>query len=85
MIQEVLKFEAILVNDDRSLRWDDVPNPVVKAEDCLVEKLPGYYRKSKVLFDLYRNSNGEQRNRLYNGKAEEYCPVDGGRYSADNK
>ena len=30
-------MKAILVNDDRSLRWDDVPNPVVGSEDCLVK------------------------------------------------
>ena len=30
-------MKAILVNDDRSLRWDDVPNPVLGAEDCLVK------------------------------------------------
>ena len=30
-------MKAILVNDDRSLRWDDVPNPVMGAEDCLVK------------------------------------------------
>ena len=30
-------MKAILVNDDRSLRWDDVPNPVVGDEDCLVK------------------------------------------------
>ena len=30
-------MKAILVNDDRSLRWDDVPNPTVGAEDCLVK------------------------------------------------
>lgn len=30
-------MKAILVNDDKTLRWDDVPNPVLKAEDCLVE------------------------------------------------
>lgn len=30
-------MKAILVNKDRSLRWDDVPNPVVGAEDCLVK------------------------------------------------
>ena len=30
-------MKAILVNDDRSLRWDDVPNPVIGAEDVLVE------------------------------------------------
>ena len=30
-------MKAILVNDDRSLRWDDVPNPVVGPEDCLVK------------------------------------------------
>ena len=30
-------MKAILVNNDRSLRWDDVPNPVMGAEDCLVK------------------------------------------------
>ncbi len=30
-------MKAILVNDDRSLRWDDVPDPVTGSEDCLVK------------------------------------------------
>ena len=30
-------MKAILVNDDRSLRWDDVPNPVMGDDDCLVK------------------------------------------------
>lgn len=30
-------MKAILVNDDQSLRWDYVPDPVVKAEDVLVK------------------------------------------------
>ena len=30
-------MKAILVNDDRSLRWDNVPDPVVGEEDCLVK------------------------------------------------
>lgn len=30
-------MKAILVNEDKSLRWDDVPTPVVGAEDCLVK------------------------------------------------
>ena len=30
-------MKAILVNDDRSLRWDDVENPVIKPEEVLVE------------------------------------------------
>ena len=30
-------MKAILVNDDRSLRWDNVPNPVIKSEEVLVE------------------------------------------------
>lgn len=30
-------MKAILVNDDKTLRWDDVPNPVLGAEDCLVK------------------------------------------------
>lgn len=30
-------MKAILVNDDRSLRWDDVENPVIKPDEVLVE------------------------------------------------
>ena len=30
-------MKAVLINNDRSLRWDDVPNPVMGAEDCLVK------------------------------------------------
>ena len=30
-------MKAILVNDDRSLRWDYVPDPVLGAEDCMVK------------------------------------------------
>ncbi len=30
-------MKAILVNDDRSLRWDNVPDPVVGPEDVLVK------------------------------------------------
>ncbi|MBR3933296.1 MAG: NAD(P)H-quinone oxidoreductase [Clostridia bacterium] len=30
-------MKAILVNDDRSLRWDNVPDPVIKDDEVLVE------------------------------------------------
>ena len=30
-------MKAILVNDDRSLRWDNVPNPIIKADEVLVK------------------------------------------------
>ena len=30
-------MKAILVNDDRSLRWDDVPNPTVKSDEVLIK------------------------------------------------
>jgi NADPH2:quinone reductase len=30
-------MKAILVNDDKSLRWDNVPNPVLGNDDCLVK------------------------------------------------
>ena len=30
-------MKAILVNDDRSLRWDNVSDPVIKSEECLVK------------------------------------------------
>ena len=29
-------MKAILVNDDRSLRWDNVPDPQIKSEVVLV-------------------------------------------------
>ncbi len=30
-------MKAILVNDDRSLKWDDVENPIIKDDEVLVE------------------------------------------------
>ena len=30
-------MKAILVNEDKSLRWDDVPDPVIKADEVLVK------------------------------------------------
>ena len=30
-------MKAILVNDDKSLRWDDVPDPILSNDDCLVK------------------------------------------------
>ena len=30
-------MKAILVNEDKSLRWDNVPDPICKDEDCLVK------------------------------------------------
>ena len=30
-------MKAILINDDKSLRWDNVPDPVCGAEDCIVK------------------------------------------------
>ncbi len=30
-------MKAILVNDDRSLRWDNVPDPICGEEDCLIK------------------------------------------------
>lgn len=30
-------MKAILVNNDRSLRWDDVADPIIKSEEVLVE------------------------------------------------
>lgn len=30
-------MKAILVNEDKSLRWGDVPNPVLGYDDCLVK------------------------------------------------
>ena len=32
-----MKTKAILVNDDKSLKWDDVPDPILGNEDCLVK------------------------------------------------
>lgn len=30
-------MKAILVNEDRSLRWDDVPDPVIKSDEVLIK------------------------------------------------
>lgn len=30
-------MKAILINEDRSLRWDDVPDPILGVDDCLVK------------------------------------------------
>ena len=30
-------MKAILVNDDKSLRWDNVPDPILENDDCLVK------------------------------------------------
>lgn len=30
-------MKAILINEDRSLRWDDVPNPILGEDDCLIK------------------------------------------------
>ncbi len=30
-------MKAILVNEDQSLRWDNVPDPIMGSEDCLVK------------------------------------------------
>ena len=30
-------MKAILINDDKSLRWDDVPDPVIKSDEVLVK------------------------------------------------
>jgi len=30
-------MKAILVNEDRSLRWDNVPDPILGSDDCLVK------------------------------------------------
>jgi NADPH2:quinone reductase len=30
-------MKAILVNNDKSLRWDNVPNPIMKDDECIVK------------------------------------------------
>ena len=30
-------MKAILVNDDRTLRWDNVPDPILGERDVLIE------------------------------------------------
>ena len=30
-------MKAILVNEDKSLRWDNVPDPIIKPDEVLVE------------------------------------------------
>ncbi len=37
LLERMDNMKAVLVNDDRSLRWDDVPNPEMKTEEVLVK------------------------------------------------
>ena len=30
-------MKAILVNEDKTLRWDNVPNPIIKSDEVLVK------------------------------------------------
>jgi len=30
-------MKAILINDDKTLRWDDVPDPILGNDDCLIK------------------------------------------------
>ena len=30
-------MKVILINDDRSLRWDNVPDPILGVDDCLIK------------------------------------------------
>ena len=30
-------MKAILINDDKSLSWSDVPNPIIKSDEVLVK------------------------------------------------
>ena len=30
-------MKAILVNEDKTLRWDNVPDPVIKSDELLVK------------------------------------------------
>ena len=30
-------MKAILINDDKSLRWDNVPDPVIKSDKVLIK------------------------------------------------
>ena len=32
-----IRMKAILVNEDKSLRWDNVPDPVIKDDEVLVK------------------------------------------------
>lgn len=36
-MEDYIIMKAILVNEDKSLRWDNVPNPTIEADDVLVE------------------------------------------------
>ena len=30
-------MKAVLINEDKSLRYDNVPNPIVKSDECLIK------------------------------------------------
>ena len=50
-------MKAILVNDDRSLRWDSVPDPVMKDEEVLV-KIEAAALNQKDIADLLKKVRG---------------------------
>ena len=31
-------MKAILINDDRSLSWSEVPDPIIKSDEVLVKR-----------------------------------------------
>ena len=42
-------MKAILVNEDKSLRWDDVPDPVVKSDEVLIKTLAAALNRADLM------------------------------------
>lgn len=42
-------MKAILVNEDRSLRWDNVPDPVIKPEEVLVKVVAAALNRADLM------------------------------------
>ena len=36
-IERTIFMKAILINDDKTLRWDNVPDPILGVDDCMVK------------------------------------------------
>ena len=48
-------MKAILVNEDKSLRWDNVPDPIIKSDEVLVKIEAAADTESMMGYDYGEN------------------------------
>ena len=46
-------MKAILVNNDKSLRWDEVPNPVLAEDEVLIKVVQYRMHSEQILHFLF--------------------------------